>query len=78
MKAMDGFHTFADCKVPYIQNIIARLLQRKADYDQLQAQCDEMTKEVNVGANERAQRQKCARKKFVCTYVHYHFIFKLE
>jgi cell fate (sporulation/competence/biofilm development) regulator YlbF (YheA/YmcA/DUF963 family) len=65
MKAMDGFHTFADWKA---QNIIARLLQCKVDCDQLQAQCDEMTKEVNMGANECAQRE--VHKNEVCVYIY--------
>jgi predicted ATP-grasp superfamily ATP-dependent carboligase len=68
MKAMDVFHTYADWKAQQMQNTIGSLLQCKVDYDQLQAQCEELKKEVNMIASERAQRE--VRKKEVCVYIY--------
>jgi hypothetical protein len=43
------------------------ILQRKADYDQVQAQCEEMKKEVNMVVGEHAQTE--VRKKEICVYI---------
>lgn len=63
MKAMDGFHTYADWKAQSVQDSIVKLHQHKADYDQLRAQCEELKGQLNKRASERAQREM--RKKEV-------------
>jgi hypothetical protein len=45
-----------------MQNTVVR------DYDQLEAQCEEVKKEVNMGASECGERE--IHKKEVCVYIY--------
>jgi hypothetical protein len=65
---MDGFHTFADWKAQSIQNNIAKLLQQKAEYDQLRAQCEGLKGEINIRASERAQRDVLKKEVSACIH----------
>jgi hypothetical protein len=71
---VDIFHTYADWKAQSVQDNIVKLHQCKAEYDQLQAQCEELKGQLNKRASERAQREM--RKKEVGECIQ--FLFKLE
>jgi hypothetical protein len=74
MKAMDGFHTYADWKAQNLQDDIVKLHQRKTEYNHLRTQCEELKGQLNKRASERAQREM--RKKEVRECIQ--FFFKLE
>jgi hypothetical protein len=71
---MDTFHTYADWKAQNMQDNIEKLHQRRTDYNQLRAQCEELKGQLNRRASERAQREM--RKKEVGECIQ--FLFKLE
>jgi hypothetical protein len=55
---MDSFHSFADWKAQSVQDVIEKLQKRKADYDRVRAEREEMKTKLNTCAIERAQRQE--------------------
>jgi hypothetical protein len=74
---MDSFHSFADWKAQSVQDGIEKLQKRKADYDRLRAEREDMKTKLNMCAIERAQRQEY--KKEVGFYMHLmRSKFKLE
>lgn len=69
IKAMDSFHSFADWKAQSVQNGIEKLQKRKADYDRLQAEREDMKAKLNTCAIERAQRQEYKKEVGSCMHL---------
>jgi len=55
---MDSFHSFAEGKPQSVQDGIEKLQKQKADYDQLQAEREDMKTILHSCAIEQAQRQE--------------------
>jgi len=68
IKAMDSFHSFADWKAQSVQDGIDKLQKRKADYDRLCAEREDLKTKLNTCAIKRAQRQEY--KKEVASWMH--------
>jgi hypothetical protein len=71
---MDAFHIYADWKAHSVQDNIVKLHQRKAEYDQLRAQHEELKGQLNKRASERAQREMQKKEVGECIQL----LFKLE
>jgi cell division protein FtsB len=68
ISALNGFHSYADWKASAVDKNIQILFQRKAENDQLRAEYEELKRELNVRASERAQREVHKKEVCVCIY----------
>jgi hypothetical protein len=74
---MDSFHSFADWKAQSVQDGIEKLQKRKADYDRLQAEREDMKMKLSTCATERAQRKEYKKEVGSCMHL-LPYKFKLE
>jgi len=74
---MDSFHSFADWKAQGVQDGIEKLQKRKADYDRLRAEREDMKTKLNTCAIGRAQRQEYKKEVGSCMHL-LPSTFKLE
>jgi len=58
IKAVDSFHSFKEWKAQSVQDGTEKLQKRKADYDPLRAEREDMETKLNMCAIEQAQRQE--------------------
>jgi len=66
IKAMDSFHSFADWKAQSVQDGVEKLQKRKADYDRLRAEREDMKTKLNTCVTERVQRQEYKKEVGSC------------